>query len=65
LSSPLSSLGPHAWFIVMSYAAAVLGLGGLTVWIWLDGRAAKARLAALDARRESADRTTASRGSRR
>jgi heme exporter protein D len=42
------SLGPHAYFIVMSYAAAALPLGGLVLWVWLDYRAQNRALAALD-----------------
>jgi heme exporter protein CcmD len=55
------SLGPHAWFIWMSYAVTLAALGGLTAWIWLDGRAAKARLAALDQARGGAGRESPSR----
>ncbi len=47
----MSALGQHAAFILGSYGAAVLVIGGLTAWILADHRARKAELAALDARR--------------
>jgi heme exporter protein D len=46
-----ADLGRHAGFIIASYAATALILGGLGAFILLDYRAAKARLAALDAGR--------------
>jgi heme exporter protein D len=40
----------HAAFIAASYAATGIVLAGLILWIWLDGRALRRRLAELDAR---------------
>ena len=42
-------LGPHAAFIVAAYAAAVLVLGGLIVWVLLDYRTQRRKLADLEA----------------
>jgi heme exporter protein D len=42
------NLGPHAFYIVTSYAAAALALGALILWVWLDYRAQKRALEALD-----------------
>ena len=39
----------HAAFVALSYAAAALIIGGLVVAIWLDGRARRRELAALEA----------------
>jgi heme exporter protein D len=44
------SLGPHAGFILASYAAVVAILGGLIVTIGLDHRAQMRALAALEKR---------------
>jgi heme exporter protein D len=46
----LASLGPHAVFIVASYAAAALLVLGLLVWVIADHRAQRRALAALEAR---------------
>jgi heme exporter protein D len=43
-------LGPHAAFIVIAYAAAVVILGGLIAWVLLDRRAQLRKLADLEAR---------------
>jgi heme exporter protein D len=43
------TLGPHASFIVLSYATALVILLALVAWVWLDHRALKRSLAALDA----------------
>jgi heme exporter protein D len=43
-------LGPHAGFILASYAAVIIVLGGLTLAIWQDHRAQKRALAALERR---------------
>ena len=43
-------LGPHAAFIWLSYAAAILCVGGLTMWAWLDERWQVKRLAELERR---------------
>lgn len=42
------TLGPHAAFIVLSYAAALVVLAALACWIALDHRALKRTLAALE-----------------
>jgi heme exporter protein D len=42
------TLGPHAAFIVLSYAAALIVLAALAGWIALDHRALKRTLAALE-----------------
>jgi heme exporter protein D len=46
----MSALGPHAGFILASYGAVVLILGGLIAAILLDHRAQKRALAALEQR---------------
>ncbi|WP_092178352.1 heme exporter protein CcmD [Bosea sp. OK403] len=46
----MSSLGPHAGFILASYGAVVLILGGLIAAILFDHRAQKRALAALEQR---------------
>jgi heme exporter protein D len=43
-------LGPHAGFILAAYGATFLVVIGLTLWILLDGRAQRRRLAELEAR---------------
>lgn len=43
-------LGPHASFILASYAAVVVVLGALIVWLILDGRRQSRALADLEAR---------------
>ncbi|MEW5963185.1 MAG: heme exporter protein CcmD [Pseudomonadota bacterium] len=43
-------LGPHAAFIVASYAAVVIVLAGLTLWLILDGRHQRRLLEELEAR---------------
>jgi len=42
------TLGPHAGFIVIAYAATVLVVGGLIVWVAADYRAQKRTLADLE-----------------
>jgi len=44
------NLGPHAAFIVGSYAAAIAIVAGLIAWIAIDHRAQKRRLETLEAR---------------
>ncbi len=41
-------LGPHAGFILLSYAATLLILAVLVGWIFFDHRALKRTLAALE-----------------
>jgi heme exporter protein D len=43
-------LGPYAAFILTAYAAAVVVIGSLVVWVWLDHRAQLRKLADLEAR---------------
>lgn len=43
-------LGPHAAFIVASYALAALVVGGLVIWVVVENRRQKKRLADLEAR---------------
>jgi heme exporter protein D len=47
-------LGPHAAFILASYAATILIIGALSLWIVADHAATRRRLAALEAERERA-----------
>ncbi|MGL5363609.1 MAG: heme exporter protein CcmD [Bosea sp. (in: a-proteobacteria)] len=44
------NLGPHAAFILLSYGAALLIIGGLVLSVMADHRAQKRRLAELEAR---------------
>ena len=47
----------HAAYVAAAYAAAFLTVAGLILWVWLDGRARRRELAALEAagiRRRSA-----------
>jgi heme exporter protein D len=46
----MSALGPHAGFILASYGAVVVVLGGLIAAVLLDHRAQTRALAALDER---------------
>lgn len=46
----ISSLGPYAGFIVLSYAAAAVAAFALALWVILDHRRLKHTLAALEAR---------------
>ncbi|PTM40496.1 heme exporter protein CcmD [Bosea sp. 124] len=46
----MSGLGPHAGFILASYGAVVIVLGGLALSVALDHRAQKRALAALEQR---------------
>jgi heme exporter protein D len=41
-------LGPHAAFILLSYAAAIVILVILIAWIWCDHRALKRALSGLE-----------------
>jgi heme exporter protein D len=43
------NLGPHAVFIVASYAAAIAVVAGLIVWVVIDFRAQKRVLGDLEA----------------
>lgn len=47
----------HATYVAAAYAAAFLTVAALILWVWLDGRARRRELAALEAvgiRRRSA-----------
>ncbi len=46
----MTSLGPHATFIVLSYGAAALILSALIAWIVLDHRAQQRTLDELEKR---------------
>ena len=46
----MSNLGPHAGFILASYAAVAVVLGGLMLAVILDHRAQKRALAELEQR---------------
>jgi heme exporter protein D len=43
-------LGPHAGFIIISYAAVFVGVAGLILWVWGDERAQTRRLSDLERR---------------
>jgi heme exporter protein D len=43
------NLGPHAVFIVMSYAAAIVVVAGLIAWVCFDFRAQRRALGDLEA----------------
>jgi heme exporter protein D len=45
-----AELGPHAGFIVAAYGAAVVLIGGLSIWILADYRRQLRQLAELEAR---------------
>jgi heme exporter protein D len=46
----ISALGPHASFILLSYGAAIVLVGGLALWIIHDHRQQGRRLSAIDPR---------------
>lgn len=46
----MEALGPHAIFIIASYAAMALVLITLIAWLVIDGRTQQRRLADLEAR---------------
>ena len=43
-------LGEHGVFIIASYGASVLLLGGMALWIVLDGRSVRRQLDEMEAR---------------
>jgi heme exporter protein D len=43
-------LGPHAGFIWLSYAATILAIAGLLIWVFTDERGQRQRLADLERR---------------
>lgn len=46
----MTSLGPHAGFILAAYGATALILSGLALAVWSDYRTQKRRLAELQSR---------------
>ena len=44
------NLGPHVGFIFAAYGAAVVVIGAMIGWVWLDHRAQKRALGDLEAR---------------
>lgn len=50
MSIAMDALGPHATFIIASYAATAAVLLALIAWLIIDGRTQRARLADLEAR---------------
>jgi heme exporter protein D len=46
----MAGLSLHGGFILAAYAAAVVVLAGLLLWVILDGRTQRRRLAELEAR---------------
>jgi heme exporter protein D len=46
----MTSLGPHADFIVAAYAAAIVVVAALIVWVWLDYQAQRRVLGELEKR---------------
>lgn len=56
-------LGPHAAFIIASYAVVAAVMAGLLAWLVLDGRRHRRALEALEAQgiRRRSQRTDASR----
>lgn len=46
----MSVLGDHGGFILAAYLVVVVVLAGLVIWIVLDGRQLRRRLADLEAR---------------
>jgi heme exporter protein D len=46
----MSSLGPHAGFIVVAYLAAIIVVAGLIAWVWLDYQAQRRVLDELEKR---------------
>jgi heme exporter protein D len=46
----MSSLGPHADFIVTAYAAAIVILIALIAWVWSDYQAQRRALGELEQR---------------
>jgi heme exporter protein D len=46
----MMALGPHADFIVTAYAAAIVVMIALIVWVWSDYRAQRSALGELDKR---------------
>jgi heme exporter protein D len=53
----VSGFGPHAAFVAAAYLAAAAVVIGLVLWIMIDGRTLRRRIAALEAaglRRRSA-----------
>lgn len=47
----MPELGRYALAVGLAYAGSLTLLAGLVAWVWLRGRAARARLAEIEARR--------------
>jgi heme exporter protein D len=52
----MPDLGRYAVEIGLAYAGSLVLLGGLVAWVWLRGRAARRRLAEVEARRAATER---------
>jgi heme exporter protein D len=49
----MPDLGRYALEVSLAYLGSLALLGGLVAWVWWRGRAARARLAAVEARRKT------------
>lgn len=47
----IPDLGRYAFEVSLAYAGSLAALAALVAWVWLRGRAARARLEAAEARR--------------
>jgi heme exporter protein D len=45
----VAALGPHAGFIAAAYCVAAVVVIGLILWVIVDGRAVRRRIAAIEA----------------
>lgn len=50
MTNLIEKLGPHADFIIASYAIGVAVVAALIAWIWLDYRAQRRALRELESR---------------
>jgi heme exporter protein D len=48
----MPDLGRYAAEVTLAYLGSLAALAGLIAWVWLRGRRVRARLAAVEARRE-------------
>jgi heme exporter protein D len=46
----MTSLGPHADFIIVAYVAAIVVIVALIVWVWVDYQAQRRMLGDLEKR---------------
>ena len=51
----MPDLGPYALEVGLAYGGSLALLAGLVAWVWWRGRAARARLAAIEARGRRTD----------